>query len=133
MSAIYTNGVLDLRRSESLPLIKFNIIVGDTFTRVIGLKELAVDFSACSAVISFLNHRPPEGEVVYSNESMSFFNVVLPANDEEYGSGDFTINVPSHTTSAFAQYSTLYGSCRLLKPSGSISTVFTFEASMVYV
>lgn len=133
MSATYTNGVLDLRRSESLPLIKFNIIVGDSFTRVIGLKELAVDFSACSATISFLNHRPPEGEVVYSDESIPFFNVVFPANDEEYGSGDFTINVPSHVTTAFAQYSTLYGSCRLLKPSGSITTVFVFEASMVYV
>jgi hypothetical protein len=129
---VYANGVLDLRRSEVIPQLRMNFVVGDTFIRVIGIKEIGADYTGCTASISLYDAKQPAGVLVYSDVTIPMHDVVVPATAEDMGSASFSIVIPAPITTTLGTKPTLYGPCRLLRPDGSISTIFSIQAYTVY-
>jgi hypothetical protein len=128
----YANGVLDLRRTEIIPLIKLNIVAGDTFSKVIGVREIGVDYTGATASIAIYNGKPPGGELIYNDVTIPTHDVVVPATVEDLGSASFSIVIPPHITSTFVDYKEVFGACRLLMPDATITTIFTLNATIIY-
>jgi hypothetical protein len=127
------NGVLDLRRTDFIPLIKVNIVIGDTFTRVFGLREAGGNYTGATAALYLYSAKPPTGDLIYNDVTIPLHDIVIPSSPDEVGSGSFTISIPAHITAGFATTNTpLYGACRLLKPDGTISTIFSLQVSLVF-
>lgn len=128
---VYTNGVLDLRRAEVIPLIKLNLIIGDTFIWRIGVKEKGIDYTDSTAAIYLYDGKPPNGSNLYVREGIQMEDIYIPASLEEDGSASFTIKIPSSVTSVYSNYPTIYGACRLLRPDDTLSTIFTIQATTI--
>lgn len=124
-------GVLNLVAYETPPLIRWPLVVGDTFTRIITVSDIGTDYTGYTAMLILKDAKPPAGVSVFQDVTIPMFDITIPSISTDAGIAKFTINIPSNVTTLWSEYKTLYGRIRLLKPDASVEGLASCEMSVI--